>query len=171
MSKICVKCNRTININRLPFHYINTHSIHVEPSVHEKIYMNQNYIKYNVGKYYFDDTYDIIPYSDDINNAINTALFENKKSIEITYKTDDMIEYHHINLMDLSILMDRDPTCFEKLFNCCDDMKKIKQYTLAYDMNERTNMKTKKDLMKFVNDITEFPLRSEYIKELTIRLG
>lgn len=132
--------------------------------------MNQNYIKYNVGKYYFDDTYDIIPYSDDINNAINTALFENKKSIEITYKTDDMIEYHHINLMDLSILMDRDPTCFEKLFNCCDDMKKIKQYTLAYDMNERTNMKTKKDLID-INDNTYYPLRSEYIKELTIRLG
>jgi hypothetical protein len=128
--------------------------------------MNQNYIKYNVGKYYFDDTYDIIPYSDDINLLINTALFENKKSIEITYKT----EYHHINLMDLSILIDRDPTCFEKLFNCCDNIKKIKQYTLAYDMNERTNMKTKKDLIN-INDMTEFPLRSEYIKELTIRLG
>lgn len=163
MSKICVKCNRTINIYKLPFHYINTHSMHVDPSVHEKMYMNQNYIKYNVGKYYFDDNINIKPYSDDINYAINTALFENKKSIDITYET----EYHHINLLDMTILIDREPTYCEKLFNCCNDMKRIKQYTLAYDMNERTNMKTKIDLI----NMNGFSLRSEYIKELTIRLG
>lgn len=155
MNAFCCYCNRMFDIRYLTIHTIIAHNRHEEPTYREYKIIEKNPLIYYSVKFLYDDNYQNILYSPEINRRITDAIIRSDPTIDIEFMDNGIKKHHLINLYTMKIINISTKLC------SCFDAEELYDLVLYIDKNYIY----RSVLINNSND-KMYPLRAEYFKHI-----